>query len=67
MRKISILFALVALIIASPLTAQTDKTEKKLIQYVDTHNDEYLNLLKELININSGTMNFEGVRQVGDV
>lgn len=67
MRKTSILFALVALIIASPLMAQTDKVEKKLIQYVDTHNDEYLSLLKELININSGTMNFKGVRQVGDV
>lgn len=47
--------------------AQLDRKEKKLVSYVDAHNDEALELLKELININSGTMNFEGVRAVGDV
>ena len=47
--------------------AQTNKVERKLIKYVDSRNDEALTLLKELININSGTMNFEGVRKVGEV
>ncbi len=47
--------------------AQTDKTEKKLVKWIDENNDEALQLLKDIININSGTMNFEGVRAVADV
>ncbi|MDW3194458.1 MAG: M20/M25/M40 family metallo-hydrolase [Cytophagales bacterium] len=46
-------------------TAQLNKTEKKLAQYMDANNENALDLLKKLININSGTMNFEGVQQVG--
>jgi glutamate carboxypeptidase len=34
---------------------------------VDAHNAEALALLERIVNINSGTMNFAGVRQVGDV
>lgn len=45
--------------------AQLSKTEKKLIPYVDAHNEEALQLLEQLVNINSGTMNFEGVKEVG--
>lgn len=47
--------------------AQLDRTEKKLVKYVDDHNEEGLALLKKIINMNSGSMNFEGVRAVGDV
>lgn len=47
--------------------AQLDRTEKKLVKYVDAHNDEGLALLKRIVNMNSGSMNFEGVRAVGDV
>ena len=34
---------------------------------VDSHNAEALALLERIVNINSGTMNFAGVRQVADV
>src|SRR6185503_18676433 len=34
---------------------------------VDAHNTEALALLERIVNINSGTMNFAGVRQVADV
>jgi glutamate carboxypeptidase len=34
---------------------------------VDAHNAEALALLERIVNINSGTMNFAGVRQVADV
>jgi glutamate carboxypeptidase len=47
--------------------AQLDKTAKKLVQLVEANNGEAQTLLKELVNINSGTMNFEGVRKVGAV
>ncbi|MEQ9288311.1 MAG: M20/M25/M40 family metallo-hydrolase [Cyclobacteriaceae bacterium] len=45
---------------------QLSKPEKKLVQYIDGHNDEAIEFLKELVNINSGTMNFEGVKLVGE-
>ena len=41
--------------------------ENMIVEYVDNHNDEGMDLLVRLININSGTMNFAGVREVGDV
>ncbi|HEU4642638.1 MAG TPA: M20/M25/M40 family metallo-hydrolase, partial [Gemmatimonadaceae bacterium] len=42
-------------------------TEHHIVRAVDSHNREALALLERLVNINSGTMNFAGVRQVGDV
>jgi len=44
-----------------------DKTERNIVAAVDARNAEGLALLERLVNINSGTMNFAGVRQVGDV
>jgi glutamate carboxypeptidase len=35
------------------------------VQSVDKHTAYYTDLLKELVNMNSGTMNFEGVKSVG--
>ena len=46
---------------ASPLTAQ----EKALVAFVDQDNARALELLERVVNINSGTMNFAGVRAVG--
>jgi glutamate carboxypeptidase len=40
--------------------------ERAVAQAVDAHNAEALALLERLVNINSGTQNFAGVRQVGD-
>jgi len=37
------------------------------VRAVDAHNAEALTLLERIVNINSGTMNFAGVRKVGDV
>jgi glutamate carboxypeptidase len=44
-----------------------DKTERIIVTAVDARNAEGLALLERLVNINSGTMNFAGVRQVGDI
>jgi len=38
-----------------------------LIEHVDAHNAEALAMLERVVNINSGTMNFDGVRAVGDI
>jgi len=41
------------------------KTEQKILTSVDHHHADAVALLKEVVNINSGTMNFEGVKKVG--
>jgi len=47
--------------------AAVSTTEKDIVQYIDKHNDNALSLLETTVNINSGTMNFEGVRAVAEV
>jgi glutamate carboxypeptidase len=41
--------------------------EAKIVSYIDEHNDEAIALLERVVNINSGTLSFDGVRQVGTV
>jgi glutamate carboxypeptidase len=47
--------------------SQTNKTEKEIVKSVDKNTDEAIVLLKQAIEINSGTMNFEGVIKVGEL
>ena len=50
--------------------AQTETisaAERALVSYIDAHNDESIALLEKVVNINSGTQNLAGVRQVGDI
>jgi glutamate carboxypeptidase len=44
---------------------QKNSTEKRIVKCVDKNVDEAIVLLKKAININSGTMNFKGVKEVG--
>ncbi len=54
-----------------PFTAEhaagpaTSADERKLIDYIDHHGDAALDLLKRVVNVNSGTQNFSGVKEVG--
>jgi glutamate carboxypeptidase len=43
------------------------KTEKNILKSVEENNIEAIDFLKEVVNINSGTMNHDGVKQVGMV
>ncbi len=52
---------------SSVLYAQLSKVEKKIAYSVDTHKQEAMKLLEEVVNINSGSMNFEGVYKVGQI
>jgi glutamate carboxypeptidase len=60
---------LTALLLASStrLVAQLDSTEQAMVAHVDATNDAAMALMIQTININSGTMNFEGVRDVGAI
>jgi len=43
------------------------KTENKILNYVEKHSDEAINLLEKVVNINSGSLNIEGNRKVGKI
>jgi glutamate carboxypeptidase len=43
------------------------KTERKIAEAIDKEMPYTLNLLKESVNINSGTLNIAGVKQVGEM
>src|SRR5687768_10099635 len=41
--------------------------EAKIVAFVDANNEAALKTLEQVVNINSGTQNFEGVRAVGKI
>ena len=43
------------------------KAERGLVSHVDAHRQEAVQLLERIVNLNSGTLNLTGVRQVGDI
>jgi len=49
-----------------PTFAQLDNIEQAMVEFIDTSNGAAEELLIESVNINSGTMNFAGVRAVAD-
>ncbi|WP_420127935.1 M20/M25/M40 family metallo-hydrolase [Longimicrobium sp.] len=67
-RSIRIPILAAALLAAAPAVAQAQRLspqEQRIVQYIDAHADEAVGFLERIVNINSGTLNVEGVRQVG--
>lgn len=52
---------------ACTVHAQLNEHEKKAIAYINSHMQDAIGLLAESVNINSGTLNLDGVRKVGAV
>lgn len=52
---------------ATPLPAQRDAVEEEIIAAVDAQEAVAIELLRQTVDVNSGTMNFEGVRRVGEL
>ncbi len=48
-------------------SAQLSRTERKISQSIDSFTPEIMKLWEDAVNINSGTMNFEGVKKVGQL
>jgi glutamate carboxypeptidase len=44
---------------------QLSKEEQKLVEYINQQMPETMQLLEQMVNINSGTLNIEGVKKVG--
>jgi glutamate carboxypeptidase len=55
-----------ALTLVAAQRGNTDQTAS-ILSYIDAHNGEALSLVERIVNINSGTRNLEGVREVGRV
>lgn len=65
---LSMLYAVSLLTVSQPgQTATASRPEKALIEHVKSREGAAVAMLEQVVNINSGTMNFAGVRAVGDV
>jgi len=62
-----IINSLLALCLSSVITVAHADTEQAIISHVNKGLAQSLSELEQVVNINSGTMNFAGVKQVGDV
>jgi glutamate carboxypeptidase len=58
-------FAVLALTLGAARAEGLSSTEQKIVAEVKAHSAKGLALLEQSVNINSGTMNHEGVRAVG--
>ena len=70
MKRAAALFALgmfMAVGITHAQTGSLSPVEQKLTAFVEASNAQALALLEQVVNINSGSQNFEGVRKVGEV
>ena len=61
-----------SLLLLSSLSTQLhsqklSKTERKIIDKVQSYDEECITFLEKVVNINSGSLNLEGVREVGSV
>ena len=64
----SLSFAVASLLLAAPPAwAKLSPAEQKMIEVVDSEHDRTVDMLARWVEQNSGTMNFEGVRSVGEM
>lgn len=60
------IFTLLFLFLTTMLQSQELNTkEKMMVKYLRNHESEQIDLLEKVVNINSGTLNSEGVKEVG--
>ena len=67
MIRIFIVFLLALFLDLSVLAEPLSSVEQQILARIDLDEPDAIRLLKKVVNINSGTMNFDGVRKVGDI
>lgn len=65
-QKLAVALAVCTLVLPLGAAAQLDSTEQAMVDFIDRTNAEAEAWLIESVNINSGTMNFAGVRAVAE-
>jgi len=63
----ALLFSGLSLFAFAKAYAQLSPTESKILAQVEKNNTSAISFLEEVVNINSGTLNQEGVKEVGAV
>lgn len=58
---------LAALCSSSALASALTREEQAIVAHVKEIKPRSIRLLEEIVNVNSGTMNFAGIKQVGDI
>jgi len=58
-------FVLAAGLASAAAAAPTDPAERKMVTTVAAEHDRNLALLEKMVRVNSGTMNFKGVEEIG--
>lgn len=66
-KVVAFVISVLAAAVAAPLAAAPNSAERALVASVERQQDDAVRLLEQVVNINSGTMNFKGVRAVADV
>jgi glutamate carboxypeptidase len=59
--------AILLLSVAGVRAAELSADEQRMADWIDAHAEDAIALLEETVNISSGTMNHDGVREVGRV
>ena len=60
-------FTLALLLCTGTAMAGLSDDEQRMVEWIDAHAEDAIALLEETVNIGSGTMNHDGVREVGKV
>ncbi len=54
--------------VSAPIHAQNlNRNERRIIERVSANNEEAINFLEKVVNMNSGSLNLEGVKRVGAI
>jgi len=65
---IRLFFVLVLFIPFAPVSAESlNSDEQRMVDWIDAHSDDAIALLQETVDIPSGSLSLEGVREVGAV
>jgi glutamate carboxypeptidase len=64
---LTVLYCLAVLCAAGPASAAPSAAERAVVKRVQAQEQASIALLEQIVNVNSGTMNFAGVRQVADI
>ena len=66
-KRIDVNTLLVSLLVltSQPCMANSNDIEEKIVHHINQHLQQSQALLEKTVNINSGTMNFSGVKAVG--
>ncbi len=67
LNKLPIILVLAMSIVAVPVSAELSVEEQAMIDWIDEHSEDSIDLLEELVNIGSGTMNPDGIHAVGEI